>query len=442
MSKKILIVGAGKSSPYLLEYLYNRRLILDIYITVLADKKPEYFDKNFKDLNFIKTNIDDSNNLKKLIKDTFILISLLPASLHFKIAEICSKMSINMITASYLDEKIKKLNSEFVKNNSFLFMEMGLDPGIDHMSAMKVINELKLKYKIEEFESYTGGLINYNKEENPWGYKFTWNPMNVILAGSDNAYFIENYEKVFVPYNKLFKSTKNITIPNVGHYEGYPNRDSLKYKDLYGLENIKTLRRGTLRNKSYCSSWHVFVELGLTNNSLVINDVNDMTHFEFFSMNYKTKNSSSFLKILYKKFNLNQDSQEIKNLYWIGMFSDQKISLKGGTAAEILLHIISKKWTLNEDELDLIVMYHTFKYVENNTTKMLTSYLKVKGESKVKTAMAKTVGLPIALLVEHIIENNLKFKGINLPFRKEIYLPILSKLKENGIYFKEEVINI
>ena len=161
---------------------------------------------------------------------------------------------------------------------------------------MKVINELKLKYKIEEFESYTGGLINYNKEENPWGYKFTWNPMNVILSGSDNAYFIENYEKVFVPYNKLFKSTKNITIPNVGHYEGYPNRDSLKYKDLYGLENIKTLRRGTLRNKSYCSSWHVFVELGLTNNSLVINDVNDMTHFEFFSMNYKIKNSSSFLR--------------------------------------------------------------------------------------------------------------------------------------------------
>ena len=266
--------------------------------------------------------------------------------------------------------------------------------------------------------------------------------MNVILAGSDNAYFIENYEKVFVPYNRLFQSTKNILIPNVGHYEGYPNRDSLKYKDLYGLDNIKTLRRGTLRNKSYCSSWHVFVELGLTNNSLVINDINDMTHFEFFSKSEKIKSRSSFIKFLYKKFNINEDSQEIKNLYWIGMFSDEKVSLKSGTSAEILLHIISKKWTLNEGELDLIVMYHTFKYVENKTMKMLISYLKVKGESKVKTAMAKTVGLPIALLVEHIIENNLKFKGINLPFSKEIYLPILSKLKENGISFKEEIINI
>jgi len=351
-------------------------------------------------------------------------------------------MGVNMITASYLDEKIKKLNSEFIKSNSFLFMEMGLDPGIDHMSAMKVINELKLNYKIEEFESYTGGLINYNKKKNPWGYKFTWNPMNVILAGSDNAYFIKNYEKVFIPYDRLFKSVKDIIIPNVGHYEGYPNRDSLKYKELYGLEYIKTLRRGTLRNKSYCSSWHVFVQLGLTNNNLVINVANNMTHFDFFSMSKKTKNKSFFLKFLYQKFNLNEKSQEIKNLQWIGMFSDEKISLKSGTPAEILLHILIKKWTLNKNELDLIVMYHTFKYVDNKTTKMLTSYLKVKGESKIKTAMAKTVGLPIALFVELIIENNMKFKGINLPFSKEIYLPILSKLEENGIVFKEEVINI
>ncbi len=442
MSRKILVIGAGRSSPYLIEYLYNRRLKLDINISVLADKKPEYFDKNFKDLNFIKININDSNNLKKIILDTYILISLLPATLHLKIAEICSKIGVNMITASYLDEKIKKLNSEFVKSNSFLFMEMGLDPGIDHMSAMKVINELKLNYKIEEFESYTGGLINYNKKENPWGYKFTWNPMNVILAGSDNAYFIKNHEKVFIPYDRLFKSVKDIIIPNVGHYEGYPNRDSLKYKELYGLEYIKTLRRGTLRNKSYCSSWHVFVQLGLTNNNLVINVTNNMTHFDFFSMNKKTKNKFFFLKFLYQKFNLNENSQEVKNLQWIGMFSDEKISLKSGTPAEILLHILSKKWTLNKNELDLIIMYHTFKYVDNKTTKMLTSHLQVKGESKIKTAMAKTVGLPIALLVELIIENNMKFKGINLPFSKEIYLPILSKLEENGICFKEEVINI
>ena len=353
MLNRILIIGAGKSSPFLIEYLYERRFNLNIDLTVLADKKPDYFVKNFKDLNFIKVNINDSNVLKGLVDKSYIVISLLPPTLHFKIAQICSEVGVNMITASYLDENIKKLHDSFLKNDSFLFMEMGLDPGIDHMSAMKVIDELKITSKILEFESYTGGLIDYDKEENPWGYKFTWNPMNVILAGSDDAYYIENYKKVFVPYTKLFKNIKDINIPGVGYFEGYPNRDSLKYKDLYKLDNIKNLRRGTLRNKSFCGSWNIFVQLGLTDNDFVINNAHKMSHFDFFSMKKFSKDKSSFLRFIQDEYNLENDCDEIKNLKWIGMFSDEKISLSSGTSAEILLHIINKKWTLNDNELDL-----------------------------------------------------------------------------------------
>ena len=442
MLNRILIIGAGKSSPFLIEYLYERRFNLNIDLTVLADKKPDYFVKNFKDLNFIKVNINDSNVLKGLVDKSYIVISLLPPTLHFKIAQICSEVGVNMITASYLDENIKKLHDSFLKNDSFLFMEMGLDPGIDHMSAMKVIDELKITSKILEFESYTGGLIDYDKEENPWGYKFTWNPMNVILAGSDDAYYIENYKKVFVPYKKLFKNIKDINIPGVGYFEGYPNRDSLKYKDLYKLDNIKNLRRGTLRNKSFCGSWNIFVQLGLTDNDFVINNAHKMSHFDFFSMKKFSKDKSSFLRFIQDEYNLENDCDEIKNLKWIGMFSDEKISLSSGTSAEILLHIINKKWTLNDNELDLIVMYHKFIFEENGIKKVLFSYLKVRGENKIKTAMAKTVGLPIAILVEYIIESGLQIKGINLPFDKKIYTPVLNKLKYNGISFEEKVFNI
>ena len=218
MLNRILIIGAGKSSPFLIEYLYERRFNLNIDLTVLADKKPDYFVKNFKDLNFIKVNINDSNVLKGLVDKSYIVISLLPPTLHFKIAQICSEVGVNMITASYLDENIKKLHDSFLKNDSFLFMEMGLDPGIDHMSAMKVIDKLKITSKILEFESYTGGLIDYDKEENPWGYKFTWNPMNVILAGSDDAYYIENYKNI----SHLISSSLQLILTHCIHFSSEP----------------------------------------------------------------------------------------------------------------------------------------------------------------------------------------------------------------------------
>ena len=441
MTKKIVILGAGKSSSYLIKYLYSKRLELDININIFSDKYADYLD-DFKDINFEILDINDISNLEELINETYILISLLPPFMHFKIANLCSKKGINMITASYLDDKIKTLENSFIKNDSFLFMEMGLDPGIDHMSAMSTIESLNKRGDILEFESYTGGLIKYDIDKNPWGYKFTWNPMNVIIAGADGATYLSENKKKNIPYNKVFKDLAKINLSNTESYEGYPNRDSLKYKELYNLHGVKTLKRGTIRNKSFCKTWSILIDLGLTNDKKSISNDNNMSYFDFFNYNLKAKNYDELVDILKLEYGIMPTSQEFKNLEWSGFFSDKKFKIKGGNFSDFLLAILKDKWTLDDNDIDEIVMVHTFIYKTDKNLKKLTSFLKIEGEDKTYTAMSKTVGLPIAVLVEHIININFNKSGIHLPFKKNIYEPVLERLSELGINFIDKEINI
>ncbi len=441
MTKKIVILGAGKSSSYLIKYLYSKRLELNININIFSDKYADYLD-DFKDINFEILDINDSSNLEELINETYILISLLPPFMHFKIANLCSKKGVNMITASYLDDKIKTLENSFKKNDSFLFMEMGLDPGIDHMSAMSTIESLNKRGDILEFESYTGGLIKYDIDKNPWGYKFTWNPMNVIIAGADGATYLSENKKKNIPYNKVFKDLSKINLSNTESYEGYPNRDSLKYKELYNLHGVKTLKRGTIRNKSFCKTWSILIDLGLTNDKKSISNDNNMSYFDFFNYNLKAKNYENLVDILKLEYGIMPTSQEFKNLEWSGFFSDKKFKIKGGNFSDFLLAILKDKWTLDDDDIDEIVMVHTFIFKTDKNLKKLTSFLKIEGEDKTYTAMSKTVGLPIAVLVEHIINVNFNKSGIHLPFKKYIYEPVLERLSELGINFIDKEINI
>ena len=441
MTKKIVIFGAGKSSSYLIKYLYSKRLELDININIFSDKYADYLD-DFKDVNFEILDINDSSNLEELIHETYILISLLPPFMHFKIANLCSKKGINMITASYIDDKIKTLENSFKKNDSFLFMEMGLDPGVDHMSAMSTIESLNKRGDILEFESYTGGLIKYDIDKNPWGYKFTWNPMNVIIAGADGATYLSENKKKNIPYNMVFKDLSKIKLSNTESYEGYPNRDSLKYKELYNLHGVKTLKRGTIRNKSFCKTWSILIDLGLTNDKKSISNDNNMSYFDFFNYNIKAKNYDDLVDILKLEYGIMPTSQEFKNLEWSGFFSDKKFKIEKGNFSDFLLAILKDKWTLGDDDIDEIVMVHTFIFKTDKNLKKLTSFLKIEGEDKTYTAMSKTVGLPIAVLVEHIINVNFNISGIHLPFNKNIYEPVLERLSGLGINFIDKEINI
>ncbi len=441
MSKKIVILGAGKSSSYLIKYLYNKRKKLNISLNIVSDFRPLYID-DFKEVNFTILDIKDKEKLFQVLQGTYIVVSLLPPFLHFEIAEICSKNKINMITASYLDDKIKTLEKSFIDNDCFLFMEMGLDPGIDHMSAMKMIDKLNESYKIIEFESYTGGLVRLDKKNNPWGYKFTWNPMNVILAGAEGAKYLRDGFNKSISYNKIFKDLTSINIPENEYFEGYANRNSLKYKNLYNLKDIKTLKRGTLRHKGFCETWSLLIDLGLTNNTETLYNNNDMTFFDFFNYNIRAEDYNNLKKVLDEVYGIKEDSQVFRNLEWSGFFSNKKVLIKEGKFSDFLLSILMDKWTLSKGDIDLIVMTHSFVYKSEEKINKLISYLRIEGEDNIYTAMSKTVGLPMAVLIEHILINGINKKGIQLPFSKEIYDPILKKLKKLGIEFKEIETNI
>ena len=440
MTKTITILGAGKSSYNLVSYLSKNQERIGIDIEVISNQTPKYIN-DFQKIDFQKIDINDNSQISKQIKSSFIVVSLLPPKLHYQIALICSSHKINMITASYLDEKIKSLEKKFKKNNCFLFMEIGLDPGLDHLSAKKDIDDLNKKGKILGFESYTGGLIKKNKE-NPWGYKFTWNPMNVITAGVDGAKYLDDGKIIDVPYDKIFSSVKNIKFKNSDLYEGYPNRDSLKYRSLYKLENVKTLKRGTLRHPGFCKSWNVLVNLGLTDDINTIKNPKLETYFDFFNYKLNLSDLKKLKKYIKKNFLIKSDSKEFKNLKWLGLFSNYKLLNRSKKASHLLMEILKNRWKLKKDDIDIVVMYHSFIYKENNHFKRKESFMKIDGKNNLETAMSKTVGLPIALLIELIIKKNLEFKGVFLPFDEIIYNPLLSKLEDNGITFNHSTSNI
>ena len=437
MTKNILILGAGKSSIRLIKYLSDLSNKFDIKIIVAA-LDVSYFKNNlFKNIFPTVLDINDSDKLIQTIESSFIVVSMLPAFLHYKIAELCSFKGKNLITASYLTPAIKKLESEFLKKNCFLLMEMGLDPGMDHMSAISIIDKYKKDYKIKSFESYTGGLLKPNDSVNPWQYKFTWNPRNVILAGKEGATYLKNNKKIILSYNEIFQNINLIEIPGLGTFEGYANRDSIKYRDIYKIDDVNTLIRGTLRNKGFCSSWDIILKLGLTDSKNYLNDVFNMSHESFSTSKIYNKKTQNIKSVISNHYNKNIISEEIKLLDWLGLFSSEEIRLKKGTYAEILEHILKKKWTMKKNDIDRVVMFHRFKFIKNEKKKTLISFFHIDGNNNIDTAMAKSVGLPIGIFIKQVLLGKISLSGIKLPTSPTIYEPVLRELKKFNIIFKE-----
>lgn len=440
--KKILLLGAGRSSYSLIQYLLSNASKENWHITVgdfsveLAQEKIA----NHPQGTAIQFDINNSELADNEINKADVVISLLPPSLHFKAAQSCLKFGKHLLTASYISPEIKKLEEE-VKAKGLLFLnEIGLDPGIDHLSAMQIIDRLKAENaKISAFRSYTGGLVSPEYDNNPWNYKFTWNPRNVVLAGQGTAKYVINGQYKYVPYHRLFKHLEEITIDNYGVFEGYPNRDSLAYREAYGIANIPTLLRGTLRKKGYCQSWDAFVQLGMTDDSYVLENSENMTYREFTNSFLQYSQVHLVEEKLAHLLGIKTDDALIKKIAWLGLLGHDKIGLSRATPAAILQQLLEKKWQLEEGDKDMIVMQHIFDYETSvGEKRILTSSLVVKGENEQDTAMAKTVGLPLGIAARLLLQGKINLSGVLMPVHAQIYNPILKELEEYGVKFWEK----
>ena len=441
--RHILIIGAGRSATSLIEYLLQKSESENLHITI-ADLSIELAQKKTKDhprATPVAFDIFNEQQRNTYISNADIVISMLPAHLHYEVAKDCIKYKKNMVTASYISPAMKELDAQ-VRENDLIFMnEIGLDPGIDHMSAMKVLDEIRAKGgKVLLFESFCGGLVAPECDNNLWNYKFTWNPRNVVLAGQGGAAkFIQEGNYKYIPYNKLFRRTEFMEIEGFGRFEGYANRDSLKYRSVYGLDDVLTLYRGTIRRVGYSKAWNMFIQLGMTDDTYIMEDSENMSYREFTNSFLPYHPTDSVELKLRHILKIDQDDIQWEKLLELDIFNpDKKVGLRDATPAQILEKILSDKWTLSPEDKDMIVMYHKFGYELNGEKKQIDSTMVCIGEDQIHTAMAKTVGLPVAMATLQILNGNINLKGVQLPIYKEIYEPILKELEEFGVVFHEK----
>jgi saccharopine dehydrogenase-like NADP-dependent oxidoreductase len=438
---KILIIGAGRSSSSLIDYFLSNAKTYAWHVTIADANKKAVESKisNYKDVaSAVEFDVNNVSLREELIKQADFVISMLPAFMHGDVARDCVKFGKHIATASYVSQDMKDLDAEAKQKNLILLNECGLDPGIDHASAMKVIHEIQdIGGKINSFKSFCGGLVAPESNDNPWGYKFSWNPRNVILAGQGTAQFIEGGKLKFIPYNRIYTQIETIEVDGYGKFDAYANRDSIGYKEPYGLGDASTMLRGTLRMPGYCKAWNVFVKLGLTDDTYKIKHASTLTYTDLLE-SFLPEGTASVKDKLIAFMGADIDAEVISKLEFLELFSNRKITMKEGSPAELLQNLLEEKWLLKAGDKDMIVMQHQFEYTLNGVNKKLNSSLVVIGDDEVHTAMAKTVGLPLAISIKNFLTGKFKLYGVQIPTVKEIYEPMLSELEGLNIIFTEK----
>ena len=440
----VLILGAGLSSTSLIKYFLDHSK--DQWKIRVGDIKLENaLERVNSHVNgeAFRFDVHDPDQRRKEIEKASIVISMLPARMHHLVAECCVELAKDMVTASYLSPAIKALDTEARKKGIVLMNECGVDPGIDHMSAMQMIHKIREEgSELKAFESSTGGLVAPGFEDNPWKYKFTWNPRNVVLAGHDGARFLHNGKFKYIPYHKVFKRIETIQVPELGDFEVYGNRDSLTYRETYGLHNLETMFRGTIRRPGFCEAWDTFVQLGATDDTYIMEDTLEMSYRDFINSFMAYRIDIPVDQKLSNYLGLNKDSDMMNKLRWLGIFDDTKIGVAGLSPAKVLQKILEEKWQLATNDKDMIVMQHQFDFEKDGARKKRYSTMVCIGEDTLYTAMSLTVGLPLAMVTRRILEGKYQEKGVQLPIQAEIYNPVLEELKEYGIGFVEKEVSV
>lgn len=401
MTRNILLIGVGKSTAYLIDYFMDHAEKEALHLT-LADLDLSHIAKNLREhqrVTLCPLDIFDDAERTKAISSADIVVSMLPARFHSIVAKDCLKEGKHLVTASYIHKDILAMDQEVKAKNLVFLNEVGLDPGIDHMSAMQVIDKIRdAGGKVLLFESFTGGLVAPESDDNLWNYKFTWNPRNVVLAGQGGAAkFIQEGTYKYIPYHKLFRRTEFFEIDGYGRFEGYANRDSLNYREAYGLTDALTIYRGTMRRVGFSKAWNIFVQLGMTDDSYEIENAERMTYREYVNLFLPYSPSDSVELKLRHYLKIDQDDIIWDKLKELDLFNAQKkLGLAKATPAQALQKILEDSWTLKSNDKDMIVMYHKFGYELQGEKRQIDSNMVVLGESSTHTAMAKTVGLPVA----------------------------------------------
>lgn len=421
MSKNILLFGAGKSATCLINYLLQECSDHNWHLTV-ADSNLQLAQSKIGDVSrasAIGIQVENEEQRASVIKECDIVISLLPPFLHILVAVDCLKFGKDLLTASYVDENISALKEDVKKKGLLFLCETGLDPGIDHMSAMQLIHRIEASGGIiTSFKSHCGGLVAPESDDNPWHYKISWNPRNVVNAGNGGAVFKEKDIVCHTKYEELFRC-REVMVTGLGKLAYYPNRDSLHYSVLYGLDKAHTFMRTTLRYPEFCRSWKSIVSAGLTNGKTPVNQPG-------LTIKKWAENISPFV---------NADNKE--QLFFLGLFDDTPVPAEAKTSADILQYLLETKLVMRPSDRDMIVMLHELDYELNGKKMKTESCLIVKGEDSTLTAMAKTVGLPLGITASYILQEKILLTGIQIPTIPEIYEPVMRQLNSHGIIFDD-----
>ncbi len=440
--RNILVIGAGRSATSLIRYLLEKSEAENLFSTIgdISVNHARKLTSNHPNGRGVLLDVFNEPQRREAVQNSDLVISMLPARYHIEVAKDCLEFGKHLVTASYVSDQMQLLDKK-AKAKGLVFMnEIGLDPGIDHMSAMQLIDRIHDKGgKILLFESFTGGLIAPESDNNLWNYKFTWNPRNVVLAGQGGtAEFLQEGRYKYIPYHRLFRRTEFIEIEDYGKFEVYANRNSLKYQSVYGLDDILTLYRGTIRRVGFSKAWNMFVQLGMTDDSYVIPDSENLSYAEFVNLFLPYSPTDSVRIKLRHNLKIDQDDLIWEKLLDLDLFNrDKKIGIAKATPAQALQKILMDKWSLDEDDKDMIVMYHKFGYELDGKQLQIDSSMVSIGDDQIYTSMAKTVGLPVAIAALKILNKEITTPGVQLPIKKEVYEPILKELKNFGIRFNE-----
>jgi saccharopine dehydrogenase-like NADP-dependent oxidoreductase len=442
--KNLLIIGAGRSATVLINYILEQAHKHNFFVTVgdsdieLAQRKVN----NHSNGRAIWLDASKPNDRRDVIQRHDVVVSLLPPQMHLEVAQDCIVLGKHMVTASYVSKQVFRLGDE-ARQRALVFMnELGLDPGIDHMSAMQLIDRLRAKGgKITACHSYTGGLVAPESDDNPWHYKFSWNPRNVVLAGQGTAQFLEDGQLKYIPYRRLFRQYRLVTIPEADpnkEWEVYANRDSLLYREAYGLQNIQTLFRGTIRHRGFCDAWNALVRIGLTDATFPIVDSDQLTYHDLMDafLGISTHTGSVKDRIA-KMIEVEPESEIMQKLEWLGLFSKRRIKVKNATPSLILENLLLEKWALQPKDKDMVIMQHVLDYELDRKKRKLTSTLVMKGKDGYETAMSSLVGLPLGIFVKLLLLGKISTTGVNIPTMPEVYEPVMAELAEYGVKFEE-----